>query len=83
MKLDDLDLSSREAALRGGEHGAAIVPGNAERGKLYRTIRSDFPETCWTGEAPISIQAGYRLGLERPIMTRLSPVMTDRICQYF
>jgi hypothetical protein len=38
MKLSNLDLSSREAALRGGEHGAAIVPGNAERSKLYRMV---------------------------------------------
>ena len=37
-QLADLDLSTREAALRGGEHGAAIVPGNAEQSKLYRMI---------------------------------------------
>jgi cytochrome c553 len=37
-QLADLDLSTREAALRGGEHGAAIVPGNAEQSKLYRMV---------------------------------------------
>jgi len=37
-QLADLDLSTREAAIRGGEHGAAIVPGNAEQSKLYRMI---------------------------------------------
>jgi hypothetical protein len=37
-QLADLDLSTREAALRGGEHGAAIVPGNAEQSRLYRMI---------------------------------------------
>src|SRR5687767_1760297 len=37
-QLADLDLSTRAAAIRGGEHGAAIVPGNAEQSKLYRMI---------------------------------------------
>src|SRR5688572_17863882 len=37
-QLADLDLSTRDAALRGGEHGAAIVPGNAEQSKLYRMV---------------------------------------------
>ena len=37
-QLADLDLSTREAALRGGEHGAAIVPGKAEQSRLYRMV---------------------------------------------
>ena len=37
-QLADLDLSTREAAIRGGEHGAAIVPGKAEQSKLYRMV---------------------------------------------
>jgi mono/diheme cytochrome c family protein len=37
-QLSELDLSTRDAALRGGEHGAAIVPGNAEQSKLYRMV---------------------------------------------
>jgi hypothetical protein len=38
LQLADLDLSTRDAALKGGEHGAAIVPGNADRSKLYRAV---------------------------------------------
>jgi hypothetical protein len=38
LQRSKLDLSSREAALKGGEHGAAIVPGNAEQSKLYRMV---------------------------------------------
>src|SRR5688572_5668466 len=38
LKLADLDLSTREAAMRGGEHGAVIVPGNSEKSKLYRMV---------------------------------------------
>ena len=33
-----LDLRTREGALRGGEHGAAIVPGRAEESLLYRMV---------------------------------------------
>ena len=38
MQLSKLDLRSREAALSGGEKGAAIVPGKAEESRLYRRI---------------------------------------------
>jgi cytochrome c553 len=38
VQLADLDLSSREAALKGGEHGAAIVPGESDKSRLYRMI---------------------------------------------
>ena len=38
VQLADLDLSTREAAIRGGEHGAAIVPGSADKSRLYRMI---------------------------------------------
>src|SRR5918994_846652 len=38
LKLADLDLSTRDAALKGGEHGAVIVPGSADRSKLYRMV---------------------------------------------
>src|SRR4029450_9737362 len=34
LKLADLDLSNREAAMRGGEHGAVIVAGSADKSKL-------------------------------------------------
>jgi mono/diheme cytochrome c family protein len=37
-QLADLDLSTRDAAIRGGEHGAAIVPGNAAQSRLYRMV---------------------------------------------
>src|SRR5258706_2445264 len=38
LQLADLNLSTREGALKGGEHGAAIVPGNAQQSKLYRAV---------------------------------------------
>ena len=36
VQLGKLDLRTRESALAGGAHGAAIVPGNAEQSRLYR-----------------------------------------------
>jgi hypothetical protein len=38
MQLSKLDLHTREGALKGGEHGAAIVPGKAEESRLYRLV---------------------------------------------
>ena len=51
LKLADLDLSTRDAAIKGGEHGAAIVPGSAERSKLYRMVAGlDVPAMPMEGE---------------------------------
>src|SRR5207244_7792534 len=38
LQVSGLDLRSREAALKGGDHGAAIVPGRADQSQLYRRI---------------------------------------------
>jgi hypothetical protein len=38
VQLSKLDLRSRDSALKGGDHGAVIVPGNAEKSKLYRLV---------------------------------------------
>jgi hypothetical protein len=42
QRLSGLDLSSRAAALKGGEKsGPALVPGDAARSPLYRRIKGD------------------------------------------
>ncbi|MCU1337226.1 MAG: hypothetical protein JWO19_2807 [Bryobacterales bacterium] len=38
MQLSKLDLRTRESALKGGEHGPAIVPGKADESRLYRLV---------------------------------------------
>ena len=38
MQLGKLDLRTRESAIRGGEHGTALVPGNPEQSRLFRLI---------------------------------------------
>ncbi len=36
VQLSKLSLATRETALKGGEHGPAIVPGSADKSRLYR-----------------------------------------------
>jgi hypothetical protein len=38
VQLSKLNLSTRESALAGGEHGLVLSPGNAEKSRLYRMI---------------------------------------------
>lgn len=38
VQLSKLSLATRDAALKGGEHGAGILPGNAEKSRLYRLV---------------------------------------------
>jgi hypothetical protein len=38
LQLSGLDLRTRESALRGGDSGAAIVPGRAEESRLFRRV---------------------------------------------
>lgn len=36
LQMSKLDLRTREAMLKGGEHGPALTPGNAETSRIYR-----------------------------------------------
>src|SRR5271166_4441020 len=36
--MANLDLRTREGALKGGQHGPAIVPGNAAASRLYKHV---------------------------------------------
>jgi uncharacterized protein DUF1553/uncharacterized protein DUF1549/cytochrome c len=38
LQMSKLDLSTREGMLKGGEKGAAVIPGNAEASPLYRRV---------------------------------------------
>src|SRR5215471_5606785 len=38
LQLSKLDLRSRSGLLKGGNHGPAVVPGNAEASRLYRLV---------------------------------------------
>src|SRR5437764_13513842 len=38
IQLSKLDLRTREAALKGGDHGPSLVPGKAEDSRLFRLV---------------------------------------------
>jgi mono/diheme cytochrome c family protein len=38
MQMSQLDLRTRESILKGGEHGPAVSPGDAEKSRLYRFV---------------------------------------------
>ncbi len=38
LQMSGLDLRTRETAVKGGDHGAAIVPGSADQSRLFRRI---------------------------------------------
>src|SRR2546428_55417 len=37
-QVSKFDLRTRGSALRGGEHGSDVVPGNAEQSRMYRRV---------------------------------------------
>ncbi len=41
--MSGLDLSTRESALKGGQHGPAIIPGRAADSRLYQAVRRTTP----------------------------------------
>ncbi len=63
-----LDLSTRQAALRGGESGAAIHPGDASRSLVYRKVASKkMPPKEPLGADDVAlvrawVESGARLG---------------------
>ena len=38
LKLSRLDLRTRDSAIEGGSHGPSLVPGSAERSRMYRHV---------------------------------------------
>ena len=38
IQLSKLDLRTRESAIKGGEHGPAIVPGSAAQSRMFRLV---------------------------------------------
>jgi hypothetical protein len=38
LRTSGFDMRTRDSAMRGGDHGVAIVPGKAEESRLYRRI---------------------------------------------
>jgi hypothetical protein len=66
VQLSKLDLSTRQAALTGGAHGAAISPGNPQGSRLFRMVTgADKPAMPLDGKLkPEQIEA-IRLWIEQ------------------
>ena len=66
VQSSQLDLRSRESALKGGEHGVVLVPGKAEGSRLYRRVAGlDSPRMPMNGKlTPEQIEA-IKLWIDR------------------
>jgi cytochrome c553 len=66
-QLGGLDLRTREAAIRGGDHGAALVPGNAGQSKLFRMISGAEQPAMPMGVDPLTPAqiAAFRSWIDR------------------
>ena len=50
QQMSSLSLYTRDAAMKGGQHGAVIVPGKAEKSRLYRLVAGlDLPQMPFGG----------------------------------
>jgi hypothetical protein len=54
VQLSKFDLRTRESALKGGEHGSDIVPGNAEQSRMYRRVAGLEKPSMPAQGAPLS-----------------------------
>jgi len=54
VKLSRLDLRTRETALAGGAHGPSLVPGSAERSRLFRHVAGLEAPTMPMGGDPLT-----------------------------
>ena len=70
LQLSKLDLRSRSGMLNGGEHGSAIVPGNAEASRLYRLVSGQEKPLMPLDGRLTEAQVKLRLGVPREVVLR-------------
>jgi len=64
-KLSNLDLRTRESSLKGGMHGAAIVPGNPAKSSLFHHVTGKVkPQMPPTGPLPDADIAALKAWIE-------------------
>lgn len=57
LQMSNLDLSTREGMLKGGEKGPALVPGHSEASPLYRRVAGlEAPAMPMKPVAPLTVQ---------------------------
>src|ERR1051326_2506947 len=57
-RMSDLDIRGRDALLKGGKRGAAIVPGQSAVSLLYRAIAQSGELKMPPGKAPLPARDG-------------------------
>jgi mono/diheme cytochrome c family protein len=89
-KQGGLDLSSRDAVLRGGDHGPAIVPGNAGESLLYKLIARQQEPAMPYKSGPIAkeavdkfadwinLGASYGESVHEPLFTEVRPLLETK-----
>lgn len=67
VQLGKLDLRTRESAIRGGDRGPALVPGNAEQSKLLRMIAGVEEPAMPMGLEPLTAKqiASFRAWIDQ------------------
>jgi hypothetical protein len=56
QQMSDLSLYTRDGAMKGGDHGAVIIPGKAAQSRLYRLVAGlEQPQMPLTG-SPLTAQ---------------------------
>src|SRR5438034_10871697 len=64
--MANLDLKSRESALKGGQHGPAIVPGDAAASNLYKHVAGqEQPRMPLGGKLTDEEIAGLKAWIDR------------------
>jgi len=84
LQESGLDLRTRDGALKGGNHGAAIVPGSADQSRLYRRIAGleqpamPMNGTPLTAQQIAAIKTWIDQGAHWDLSTETTPAATDR-----
>jgi hypothetical protein len=79
-QLSKFSLATREAALKGGEHGIDLVPGNAEKSRLYRLAAGlEKPAMPIGGKLPADDIESLRLWIDQgAVWEGSAPVIRTR-----
>src|SRR5258706_5931351 len=78
-QLSKFDLRTRDTALKGGEHGSDIVPGNAEQSRMYRRVagleKPSMPAqgAPLTAEQVTAVKKWINEGAKWEVMTSSAP----------
>jgi hypothetical protein len=76
LRTSGFDVRTRDGVLKGGEHGAAIVPGSADQSRLYRRIAGLEQPSMPLDGAPLTPQqiSAIKLWIDQGAHWDLPPV---------